>query len=197
MKKVAVGMLAVCSLISSSCATLLKGNSEEIAVVSDPSGAEVTANEVREGTTPVTFKVPSKEDLNITVTKPGYQPQDLEDPTSFRWGYEIWAFLEFVIPMGVDLADGAAWGHDHMTVTAHLEPNAKATPAEAASSSLAAPPVASTQSAPLTAAAPAVPPEGVAAAPVGAPEALPSASAMQQQPAVTVAPTGPMPTTPE
>ncbi|MBF6560805.1 MAG: hypothetical protein IVW56_10975 [Candidatus Binataceae bacterium] len=43
------------------------------------------------------------------------------DDASFRWGYEIWSFVEFVIPMGVDMADGAAWGHDQM-IAAHLEP---------------------------------------------------------------------------
>ena len=90
MKKLAIYILAVCSLISTSCATLLKGTKDEITVVSDPPGAEVTANQSQEGATPVTFIVPSKEDLNISVTKAGYQEEDLQDPAKFRWGYEAW-----------------------------------------------------------------------------------------------------------
>jgi len=180
---------------------MLKGTSEEVTVVSDPNGADVIVNEQKQGTTPVTVNVPSKEDLNITVAKAGYQPQDLQDPTSIRWGYETWAFLEFVIPMVVDLSDGAAWGHDHLTMTAHLEKN-QAIPAASASetapaSPFAAPPVASAESAPVTAPAPLVYPDAVAAAPVLSPAAVPSASAMTQQPVGSVPGSGPAPTTPE
>jgi hypothetical protein len=142
LKKLSVCALAVCSLIGSSCATMLKGTKDEITVVSDPSGAEVTANETLEGTTPVTFTLPSKQDLTITVAKTGYQPEDLQDPVSFRWGYESWAFIAYVIPMVVDLSDGAAWGHDHLMVTAHLEPIGQPTSAAAG-----APPTASSAAA--------------------------------------------------
>jgi hypothetical protein len=45
---------------------------------------------------------------------------------AFDGAYEIWSFVEFVIPMGVDMADGAAWGHDKTMVTAHLEPGSQA-----------------------------------------------------------------------
>jgi hypothetical protein len=204
-KKLSVCVLAVCSLISSSCATMLKGNSEDITVVSDPSGALVSANDGGlQGVTPVAFTVPSKQDLNFTVTKQGYLPQEVPDPTSFRWGYEIWAFVEFVIPMGVDLADGAAWGHDHTTVTAHLEPNSQAPAAAAAAaaatapaSPFGAPPVASAQTAPVALPAPGVHAEAVAAAPVPAPAAVPSVSAMTQQPSGSAPQSGPAPTTPE
>ncbi len=140
MTKLAVYTLALCALINASCATLLKGTKEEITVVSDPSGAKVSANESEKGTTPVSFTVPSKEDLNISITKAGYKEEDLHDPTSFRWGYEVWSFIEWVIPMVVDLSDGAAWGHDHLTITAHLEPNGQpATAAEGAPPAATAP----------------------------------------------------------
>jgi PEGA domain len=185
--KLAVYALAVCALISSSCATMLKGTNDEITVVSDPSGAQVTANEAQEGPTPVTFTVPSKQDLNLTVSKPGYQPEDLQDPVSFRWGYEAWAFIAYIIPMVVDLSDGAAWGHDHLTMTAHLEPSG-----QRASAAAGAPPTANVaseaQASPAAAPSPASSIEAIAAAP--APAAAPSTSAATQ-PAAGAAPSLP------
>jgi hypothetical protein len=103
------------------CATLLKGTNEQVMVSSDPSGADVSINGQHAGTTPYVTTVPSSQDLHIEVSKAGYQPASIDDKTNFRWGYEIWSFVEFVIPMGVDLADGAAWGHQQNMVAAHLE----------------------------------------------------------------------------
>ncbi|MGB0059650.1 PEGA domain-containing protein [Candidatus Binatus sp.] len=195
MKKLAVSILAVCALLGSSCATMLKGTKDEITVVSDPSGAEVTANETHEGPTPVSFTVPSKQDLNITVSKAGYQPEDLQDPTSFRWGYEIWAFIAYVIPMVVDLSDGAAWGHDHLTMTAHLEPNGQPTSAAAG-----APPVASAASeapaSPLASPSPAAPSDAIATGSVPPPVAAPSISAATQ-PQANVPPSSPVTSAPQ
>jgi len=193
-KKLAVYTLAVCSLISASCATLLKGTNEEITVVSDPSGAKVSANESERGTTPVSFTVPSKEDLNISITKAGYQQEDLRDPAKFRWGYEAWSFVEWVIPMVVDLSDGAAWGHEHLTMTAHLEPIAQPT-----SAAEGAPPAASAaseaQASPIAGPSPAARTETITAAPVPPPAAAPSASAATQ-PAAGTAPLLPVTSAP-
>jgi hypothetical protein len=196
-KKLAVYILAACCLIGTSCATLLKGTKDEITVVSDPPGAEVTANESEKGPTPVSFTVPSKEDLNISVSKAGYQPEDLQNPAKFRWGYEAWSFIEWVIPMVVDLSDGAAWGHDHLTMTAHLAPNGQATSAAAAavpSPAAGAPQSASAESdaemSPAAVPSPAGRIEAIAAAPVPSPAAAPSASSARQ-PAASAAPSLP------
>jgi PEGA domain len=198
-KKLVVCTLAVCSLLGSSCATMLKGTSDEITVVSDPSGAEVSVNDADKGPTPLTFTVPSKQDVNVTVAKAGYQPENLQDPVSFRWGYEAWAFLAYIIPMVVDLSDGAAWGHDHLTMTAHLEPNSQ--PASAASgappaTSAASDTKASAVAAPSAAAQIETSAAAPAPAPVPAPAAAPSTSG-GTQPAVLVAPSTPVASTSE
>ena len=190
MKKLAVYILAACCLIGTSCATLLKGTKDEITVVSDPPGAEVTANESQKGPTPVSFTVPSKEDLNISVSKAGYQPEDLQNPAKFRWGYEAWSFIEWVIPMVVDLSDGAAWGHEHLTMTAHLEPNGQPNPAAEGAPSAASAAASDVRTSPSAASSPAAPSEAIAAAPVPSPAAAPSASAATQ-PAVSVVPSMP------
>jgi hypothetical protein len=119
------------------CATMLKGTNEQLMVASDPSDANVSINGQNEGTTPYETTIPSSRNLQIEVSRSGYQTATIEDDTNFRWGYEIWSFVEFVIPLGVDMADGAAWGHDKTMVTAHLEPSSQ--PPATASTSTAAP----------------------------------------------------------
>ena len=139
-RSLAAYALSASLLFSSSCATMLKGTTDNMAVVSDPIGAKVTVNDDVKGTTPVSFSVPSKQDLQIHVSKEGYQSQDLYSAANFRSGYEIWAFIAWVIPFIVDLADGAAWGHDPTTITAHLDPLAQPSPvAPTAVPSLTAP----------------------------------------------------------
>jgi len=107
---------------------MLKGTTDQITVISDPPGAQVSSNDSNVGVTPVSFTVPSKKDLNIQVSKTGYQPQTMQNEANFRWGYEIWAFLVYIIPGVVDCADGAAWGHDNLVMTTHLEPVAQPSP---------------------------------------------------------------------
>ncbi len=105
-----------------SCATMLKGTHEEIMVSSDPAAADVSINGEQSGKTPFTTTVPSSRNLQIQLTKAGYQEQTVTDDATFRWGYEIWSFICWVIPLGVDMADGAAWGHQQTMIAAHLEP---------------------------------------------------------------------------
>ncbi len=122
MRKSAGVLLALIMAVQSGCATLLKGSNEQVMITSDPAGAKVSLNGQNQGTTPYVANVPSSQDLDIQLSKPGYQAVSIKDDTSFRWGYEIWSFVEFVIPLGVDMADGAAWGHDQTMVAAHMDP---------------------------------------------------------------------------
>ncbi len=110
------------ALACASCATMLKGTTDQIMVSSDPTGADVSINGQQSGKTPFVTTVPSSQNLDIRLAKPGYQDQTVTSDATFRWGYEIWSFVAWVIPLGVDLADGAAWGHQQTMVVAHLDP---------------------------------------------------------------------------
>ncbi|HUA36546.1 MAG TPA: PEGA domain-containing protein [Candidatus Binataceae bacterium] len=134
MGKPKVLVLLMLALVSASCATLLKGHTDEITVISEPAGAKVSVNGDDKGTTPVTFTVPSKEDLNVHVVKDGYRPEDINDPAKTRWGYEAFSFVEWVVPVFIDMGTGAAWGHDQLSLTTHLEPSPQASPGAAAPS---------------------------------------------------------------
>ena len=183
----ALAALVAAAILLQGCATLLKGAQEEVMVNSDPSGAQVSVNdEEMTGATPYVVNAKSSQPLHIHVSKQGYKPQDITDDTSFRWGYEFLSFLCYVLPVGVDLADGAAWGHDQTMIAAHLEPNAQSTPAtapeaampQAETASGAAPSPAAAASTVTTA------PIAVAAPPIPAPPAV----AHQQPAAQTPAP---------
>ncbi len=141
MKNILIAGLVASALLVCSCATMLKGTTDQVTVISDPPGAQVTSNDSPVGVTPVSFTVQSKKDLNIQVSKAGYQPQTLQNEANFRWGYEIWAFLAYIIPGIVDCADGAAWGHDDLVMTTHLEPIPQAAAAMPPAPAVAAAPV--------------------------------------------------------
>lgn len=120
--KVAKLICAIIAIVAcSSCATLLKGTTDQIMVSTDPAGAKVSINSQQSGETPFVATVPSSQNLHIHLQKAGYQDQDIEDDASFRWGYEFWSFVAYVIPLVVDLSDGAAWGHEQTMIAGHLQ----------------------------------------------------------------------------
>lgn len=110
------------ALACASCATMLKGTTEQIMVSTDPAGAQVTINDQQSGMTPFVTTVASSQNLQIHLAKAGYHDETVTDDATFRWGYEIWSFVCYIIPLGVDMADGAAWGHQQTMIAAHLEP---------------------------------------------------------------------------
>ena len=137
-------------------------------ITSDPSGANVSINGQPVGTTPYVAHVASKKDMDLEISKPGYKTAKLSDSTHFRKGWETWSFVAYVIPMGVDMASGAAWGHDQTMIAAHLEPDGAPSPvaaeeSPAAGSKLAStvPTMASSATAPPANAGPAFAPNAV------------------------------------
>jgi hypothetical protein len=109
-------------------------------VSSDPPAATVTVNDGRSGVTPYSFRTSRDEDLQIHVSKPGYQATDISDNSKFEWGYGISdLFFTGLIGLGVDAIDGASFYHEQTMVAAHLEPYLPAPVAQAPEvSSLAA-----------------------------------------------------------
>lgn len=61
-------------LVVAGCATMWRGHSETIAIESEPVGALVRLGNGFTGRTPASFVVPRKGDLQVTVTKEGYEP---------------------------------------------------------------------------------------------------------------------------
>ncbi len=69
-----IGSLVVAATLSS-CATVIRGVHEDLKVVSNPSGADVTLSTGESGVTPATFVKRRRNSFQVTVSKPGYYSQ--------------------------------------------------------------------------------------------------------------------------
>ena len=115
-------LLLALALAAPGCATILKGRTDQITVVTDPPGAQVVVNGEPKGLSPVTFAVPSDQSLDIKATRDGYKPEEVSNEPSERSGYELWDVLGGIIPLLIDRNDGAVMGHETTTTVVHLEP---------------------------------------------------------------------------
>jgi len=111
-----------------SCANVSHGKTEEIAVTSDPSGADVTLNNGMTGVTPFTITVPRERNLVFHFSKEGFQSADVFDQANVEGKYIAadWAtMLVTGLPFAWvnDVSSGAARTHEQMTVTANLIPD--------------------------------------------------------------------------
>ena len=129
-RKTCIAFCATVSLLgTTSCATLFQGTNEEISFASDPSGASVTVNDGRSGTTPYSIRENREEDLQVHFSKSGFQSQDVADTSHVQWGYVVSdIFFTGLIGLAVDGLDGAMFAHNQQMVSAHLDaqPSARA-----------------------------------------------------------------------
>ncbi len=76
--------LAAMLLTIVSCATVVRGTTQPLTVVSEPEGAIVSTSNGLTGTTPVTFIVSRKHGFTVHFEKEGYEPLDTWVRTSVR-----------------------------------------------------------------------------------------------------------------
>lgn len=62
----------------SSCATAVRGTTQNISVNSEPAGADIYINGLACGQTPKTFKFKRKYNYNVTLQKPGFQAMEFD-----------------------------------------------------------------------------------------------------------------------
>ncbi len=107
------GLLA--ASLTSGCATVTRGTTEQITIQSEPTGAAVRLSNGFTGITPAMFTVPRKGDLMVTVSKEGYETIDVSLPSKLAGagtaGFLGNALIGGVIGGGVDLATGATLSH--------------------------------------------------------------------------------------
>lgn len=104
-------------LIMSSCATIIKGTSQDISISSNPSAATVLVKttggiEVFNGKTPASVKLPKKKEYVATISLEGYREINVQITQKF----EAWALGNLVcggvIGIVVDAVNGAMWKLD-------------------------------------------------------------------------------------
>jgi hypothetical protein len=89
------------------CATVIKGDQSSIRVTSEPACAPVYVNGVPSGLTPVTLKLPSRNNYVVQLEMPGYQYAATATYAKLGGGWLVLDILLLVIPAIVDAATGA------------------------------------------------------------------------------------------
>ena len=122
MKK-AISIFVIISffLLSSSCATLFKGTSQEVNFNSDPQKAEVWVNGTKMGVTPLALKLESKKTYTIEFKKEGYETKSYNITNHIGAGWIILDVLAGLVGVIVDAATGAWYSLDKKNVNAILE----------------------------------------------------------------------------
>ena len=96
------------------CATLSRGTNDEVSVISDPDGAQVTTSFGSHCTTPCSLAVARDQVFSLTVKKEGYEGQQVDVVTRLS-GAGLAAATENVVTAGlgatVDAATGATLEH--------------------------------------------------------------------------------------
>jgi hypothetical protein len=71
-----IGALGIAMALNS-CATVMRGVHEDLKVLSNPPGADVTLSTGERGVTPATFVKRRRNSFQVTVSKPGYYSQTI------------------------------------------------------------------------------------------------------------------------
>jgi hypothetical protein len=94
-------------LLAAGCASVFKGDQSSIRVTSEPACAPVYVNGVPSGFTPVTLKLPSRNNYVVQLEMPGYQHAATASYSTLGGGWLVLDVLFFIIPVIFDAATGA------------------------------------------------------------------------------------------
>lgn len=120
---------AVCSIVIfsflmtvTSCATIVAGRTQNIPVVSSPSGAIVTIGAMKQ-MSPATFILDKKQDYVVKVEKEGYEPVEIvlrKGVSGWVWGNILLGLIGGVIGVSIDMGTGAASKFEPSSVEVNL-----------------------------------------------------------------------------
>jgi PEGA domain len=113
-KRHVVGIVCSVALLSA-CATVTRGTTNKIQIMSEPSGAAVKTSLNQTCTTPCTLTVGRKDEFAITVSLAGYRDEIVEIKTRIAGegaaGFVGNVIVGGVIGMGADAVTGATLEH--------------------------------------------------------------------------------------
>ena len=130
-----VGVAALCAVVGG-CASVARGTTENISIVSTPAGAEASITGLDVPTacvTPCSVVVKRNADISVAFQKEGFAPQVVpltkEIQSTGAAGFAGNVLIGGLVGMGVDAYTGAATDHKPNPVMVTLEPLAPAAPA--------------------------------------------------------------------
>lgn len=123
-------------LLCAGCATVTRGTTEQVQIISEPPGADARTSLGHQCETPCTITVSRKDEFNVSVMKDGFEraqvPVIVEVAGSGGAAFAGNILLGGVIGMGADAATGAAYSHTPNPVSVVLRPEAPAEPKKVA-----------------------------------------------------------------
>jgi hypothetical protein len=120
-KFLTISILAAFVFMSSSCALIFKGTSEEVRFGSDPQRAEVWVNGAKMGETPVSLKLESKKTYTIEFKMEGFKTVTKSITNHVGAGWIVLDILAGLVPVIIDAATGSWYNLDQKNVDAVLE----------------------------------------------------------------------------
>lgn len=113
MKKIFTIIIAGVAL--SGCATITRGTTDQVQIVSEPSGADVRSSMGPTCITPCTLQVSRKDEFTVSVSKPGFIEETVAVKTqvagSGAAGFAGNVLIGGIIGMGADAYTGATLEH--------------------------------------------------------------------------------------
>ena len=118
---VAVLILSMVAGALGGCATILKGTSQDMFLVSEPSHAEVYINGHLRGSTPLELELECDKTYVIEFRMDGYETQTFNISNSVGAGWVILDVVCGLVPVIVDAVTGAWYTLDQDNINAVLE----------------------------------------------------------------------------
>ena len=119
---------ALAASMLAGCATVTRGLSDQVQINSDPPGATVQTSMSHQCMTPCTLNVQRKDEFNVVISKPGFEPQTVFVGTrvagSGAAGFAGNVLVGGIVGMGVDAASGATLEHFPNPIAVALRPAA-------------------------------------------------------------------------
>ncbi len=112
-------------LLTSSCASIIKGTSNKVDFNSKPQGAKIYVNGNYMGDTPIRLKLESKRTYNIEFRKEDYKTKTFNITNQVGVGWIVLDILMGLVPVIIDAATGAWYELDQKNVNAILDKQQK------------------------------------------------------------------------
>ena len=124
-----VFIISVAGLALAGCATVTRGTTNQMQMVSEPTGVTARTSLGHQCTTPCTLQVSRKDEFAVTFTMPGYEEQTVPVKTQLAGagaaGFAGNLLVGGVVGMGVDAVTGSTLEHVPNPVSVVMTPVAK------------------------------------------------------------------------
>jgi len=114
------------SVFQTGCATIVKGTHQDVPISSEPSGASVLVDGVRQGSTPTNLRLSRKQSHVVTLEMEGYEAENVTLKPSMGGAVAGNIIAGGLIGWGVDASTGAQYNLHPESVSARLRPKTQA-----------------------------------------------------------------------